>query len=79
MMHHLSQKNDWYYEWKPYFIIGAGIFGIMTKSMFGLPLISGMFSFLSALILLGSGGYILQARKVYRKKSIMTMSGAKGF
>lgn len=72
-MRHVNQKNDWYYEFKPFFILALGIFGLISKSIFALPLQSAVFSFLSSVVLLGAGSYIIHARKEYRKKSIITM------
>ena len=72
-MRHLNQKNDWYYEIKPYLILLLGIIGLIAKPLFSLPYDSSIFSFLSAIVLLGAGTYIIHARKEHRKKSIMTM------
>jgi hypothetical protein len=69
----LNQKNDWYYEFKPFFILALGVFGVLSKPIFSLPVHFAIFSFLSTIVLLGAGTYILQARKEYRKKSIMRM------
>ncbi|MFN8847816.1 MAG: hypothetical protein ACK5V3_05700 [Bdellovibrionales bacterium] len=71
-MRHLNHKNDWYYELKPIFILTLGIFGLFAKPFFSLPLHSSIFSFLSSIMLLGAGSYIVHARKEYRKKSFMT-------
>lgn len=72
-MRHINKKDDWFYELKPLFIIALGLIGVSAKGLFGLPMSYGLISFAFALILLGAGGYILKARKEYRKKSIMTM------
>jgi hypothetical protein len=72
-MKHITSKNDWFYELKPYLILSLGFFGLLAKSLLGLPTGFSIISFLSALVLLGAGSYILTARKEHRRKSLMTM------
>lgn len=72
-MRHIKDKDDWFYELKPYFILSLGFFGLIAKILLGLPFLYSVLSFMSALILISAGSYILKSRKEYRRKSIMTM------
>ena len=68
-MKHISDKEDWFYELRPYIIIGLGIGGILSRFVFASGPSWAMINFLSSLVLISSGAYIISLRKDYRKKS----------
>lgn len=73
MKRHIQNKNDWFYEFKPYLILAIGIIGLGLKSFLNITGQYESLAFVSGITLLGMGYYILKLRKEYRKKSIMTM------
>ncbi|MFN8792403.1 MAG: hypothetical protein ACK5Y2_13195 [Bdellovibrionales bacterium] len=67
-MKHIQSQSDWFYEIRPYAIIGIGVAGFLAKVVF--PAGSshwGMLCFLSSAVLVAAGAFILSARKDYRK------------
>ncbi len=70
-MRHISDKQDWFYEFRPYIIIGIGITGLLSRSFVSASSGLNLIGFFSCVALLGIGAHILSMRKSYRKSSFM--------
>ena len=68
-MKHISEKNDWFYEWRPYFFIAFGLAGMGTRGLLAGHSGLGFLSFVCSLILIGAGAFVISMRKDYRKSS----------
>lgn len=66
-MKHIKEKDDWFYELRPYIIIGIAICGALCKSLFGPTQTMNTLGFLSILVLITCGGVIVSMRRDYRK------------
>ena len=70
-MRHINKENDWFYEFRPYIIIGIGITGFMSRAAFGHSHGMNALGFLCSVVLVGTGALIISMRKDYRKSSFM--------
>lgn len=70
-MRHISSKDDWFYEFRPYIIIGIGTVGLLSRSFFGSSQALNAIGFICSVILLGLGSIIISWRREHRKTSFM--------
>lgn len=71
-MKHISNKDDWFYEFRPYGIIAFGIAGLLSRSLLGSTAQNyTIVTFLCSFALIGLGSFIVSMRKEYRKSSWM--------
>ncbi len=70
-MRHIDNKDDWFYEFKPYTFIAIGVVGFLSRSLFGNSQIMTGIGFLSSVILIAAGALIILWRQEYRKSSFM--------
>lgn len=70
-MRHIKTENDWFYEWRPYFCLGAGAVGTANQYLLGAGHNFALLNFVSSTIVIGLGLLIIQMRKEYRRNTFM--------